>query len=151
LRHRTFLKTISDLIAGKQQPDMVSSTAIPGLPASLRILVAEDNAVNQKLILRILKKLGYEADLAANGLEALDAVRRQPYDVIFMDIQMPQMDGVEATRRLLAEAPIGRRPNVLAMTAHVSDENRQRCAEAGMVDFLTKPVMIDDVRGRWNG
>jgi len=146
LRHRTFLKTISDLIAGKQQPDMVSSTAIPGLPASLRILVAEDNAVNQKLILRILKKLGYEADLAANGLEALDAVRRQPYDVIFMDIQMPQMDGVEATRRLLAEAPIGRRPNVLAMTAHVSDENRQRCAEAGMVDFLTKPVMIDDVR-----
>jgi signal transduction histidine kinase/CheY-like chemotaxis protein len=106
----------------------------------LRILVAEDNLVNQKLMIRLLERMGYRADLAANGLEVIDAVARRDYDVILMDMQMPELDGVEATRRLRARAEAGHRPRIVALTANAMSEDRVRCLEAGMDEFLTKPI-----------
>jgi signal transduction histidine kinase/HPt (histidine-containing phosphotransfer) domain-containing protein len=107
----------------------------------LRILVAEDNAVNVKLITIILGRLGYRPDVAGNGLEAIAALRRQPYDVVLMDVQMPQMDGVEATRLICQEWPNDRRPRIIALTAGVTPQERQACLDAGMEEFLDKPIV----------
>jgi signal transduction histidine kinase/ligand-binding sensor domain-containing protein/CheY-like chemotaxis protein len=117
-----------------------------GLPASLRILLAEDNSVNQKVALLLLERLGYRADLAANGLEALAALRRQPYDLVLMDVQMPEMDGLEAARRICAEWPPDARPRIIAMTANALRGDREACLEAGMDDYLSKPILLDDLR-----
>jgi GAF domain-containing protein/DNA-binding response OmpR family regulator len=106
----------------------------------LRILVAEDNVVNQRLALRLLEKLGYRADVAANGLEALEALERQPYDLVLMDVQMPEMDGVEATRRILERWSDGERPWVVAMTAEVMQGDREGFLAAGMNDYVAKPI-----------
>ncbi|MBI3958457.1 MAG: PAS domain S-box protein [Chloroflexi bacterium] len=111
----------------------------------LRILLAEDNLVNQKVTVRLLAKLGYQADLAANGTEVLDALRRRTYDLILMDIQMPEMDGLEATQRIRAEWPEESRPRIVALTAHAHDEARKLCEEAGMDDYVTKPVRLNDL------
>ncbi len=106
----------------------------------LRILVAEDNAVNQKVILHTLERLGYRADIAANGYEVLDAIQRQWYDVILMDVQMPEMDGVEATRRIREQRPADKQPCIIALTAHALTGDRERYLNAGMDDYLSKPV-----------
>jgi CheY-like chemotaxis protein len=111
----------------------------------LRILLAEDNVVNQKLALRLLSQMGYRADLAANGLEVLQAVKRQSYDVILMDVQMPEMDGLEATRRLCAELPDEKRPRIIAMTANAMQGDREMCLEAGMQDYLSKPIRVEEL------
>ena len=111
----------------------------------LRILLAEDNVVNQKLALRLLSQMGYRADLAANGLEVLQAVKRQPYDLILMDVQMPEMDGLEATRRLCAQIPAPQRPHIIAMTANAMQGDREMCLEAGMDDYLSKPIRVDEL------
>ena len=108
----------------------------------LRILLAEDHPTNQKLAQAILGRLGYRADVAANGLETVAAVGRQPYDVVLMDMQMPEMDGVDATRMIRARWP-GAGPHIIAMTANVMASDRERCLEAGMNDFLTKPIRIE--------
>jgi signal transduction histidine kinase/CheY-like chemotaxis protein len=107
----------------------------------LRILVAEDNPVNVKLITIILNRMGYRADIAGNGLEVIAALRRQPYDVVLMDVRMPEMDGIEATRQIHREWPSGRRPRIIALTAGVMPEERQACLEAGIDEFLHKPVV----------
>jgi len=112
----------------------------------LRVLLAEDNAVNQRVAQLMLKKLGYVADVAANGREALTAVERAEYDVILMDLQMPEMDGLEATRAICARWPKGARPHIVAMTANVSTADRAACAEAGMNGFTGKPVRMQDLR-----
>ena len=113
---------------------------------ALRILVAEDNPVNQKVALMLLKRLGYRADIAANGLEALEALRRIPYDVVLMDVRMPEMDGLEATRRIVAEWPDEEnRPCVVALTADVTRSKQEECKAAGMKGFLTKPVDRDQL------
>jgi signal transduction histidine kinase/DNA-binding response OmpR family regulator len=109
----------------------------------LRILLAEDNAVNQKLALRLLSQMGYRADVAANGLEALESVKRQPYDVVLMDVQMPEMDGLEATRRIRSEGSPHGRPRVIAMTANAMQGDREACIAAGMDDYVTKPIRVD--------
>jgi GAF domain-containing protein/CheY-like chemotaxis protein/HPt (histidine-containing phosphotransfer) domain-containing protein len=111
----------------------------------LRILLAEDNVVNQKLAVRLLQKLGYRADIAGNGLEALEALERQPYDLLLSDVQMPEMDGLEATRQILARWPEGERPWIVAMTAEAMSGDRERCLEAGMNDYLTKPIRVDEL------
>jgi PAS domain S-box-containing protein len=111
----------------------------------LRILVAEDNAVNQKLALRLLTQMGYRADVAANGLEAVQAQERQAYDVILMDVQMPELDGLEATRRICARWSQGQRPYIIAMTANVMHGDRELCLEAGMDDYVGKPIRVDEL------
>jgi CheY-like chemotaxis protein len=117
--------------------------AKPGPRQPLRILVAEDNRVNQRLALLLIEELGYsQADLAANGLEVLEALRRQTYDVILMDVQMPEMDGLEATRRIRAEFPAAVQPRIIAVTANATSEDRQACLNAGMDEYLTKPIQM---------
>ncbi len=114
-----------------------------GEEVPLRILLAEDNAINQKLGLRLLERLGYRADVAANGFETLDALRRQPYDVVLMDVQMPDMDGLEATRRIVKGWPSDKRPRIIAMTANAMQGDREMCLEAGMDDYISKPIRTE--------
>ncbi len=117
--------------------------ALPELRHGIRVLLAEDNAVNQKVAARMLERMGCRVDMAGNGLEALVMVSQLPYDVILMDVQMPEMDGITATRRLRAqgysETPI------IALTANNRDSDRQECLSAGMSDFLAKPIKYEDL------
>ncbi len=108
----------------------------------LRILLAEDNLVNQKLALRLLEQMGYRADLASNGREALESVARQTYDVVLMDVQMPEMDGLEASRRITTGMPAGARPHIIAMTANAMQGDREMCLAAGMDDYIAKPIRV---------
>lgn len=111
----------------------------------LRILLAEDNAINQKVALLLLERAGYRADVAANGREVLDAVTAKTYDVILMDVQMPEMDGLEATKRLRGSGPWLGKPKIIAMTADVMQEGRDACLAAGMDDFVAKPIRIPEL------
>ncbi len=111
----------------------------------LRILIAEDNLINQKVALRLLERLGYEADVVANGMEALVAVRHVHYDVILMDVQMPEMDGLEATRQLCKQHAPDERPRIIAVTADAQASDREACLRAGMDDYLSKPVRLEQV------
>lgn len=123
----------------------------PALDASfaqrvpLRILLAEDNVINQKVGLLMLSKLGYRADVAANGLEVLEAVSQRPYDVILMDLQMPELDGIEATRRLRLPGAVAYRPRIIAVTANVMQSDRDLCVAVGMDEFIGKPMKVDDL------
>jgi len=112
----------------------------------LRILLAEDNVVNQQVALQMLNRLGYRADAVVNGLEVLEALGRQPYDVVLMDLQMPEMDGFEATRGIF-ELCGEERPYVIAVTAHAMLGDRERCMAVGMDDFLSKPLKLEHLRG----
>ena len=117
----------------------------------LRILLAEDNTVNQKLALRVLEKMGYLADTVANGLEVVEAIKRKRYDIIFMDVQMPEMDGLEATR-MLRKIDIRFQPKIIAMTANAMQGDRERCLEAGMDDYISKPIRLAEIQSaliRW--
>src|SRR5262249_34877367 len=98
----------------------------------LRILVVEDNATNEQLAVRVLERLGYRPDVARDGAEAVRAVERERYDVVFMDVQMPEVDGYEATRRIVGRRAPGERPRIVAITAHASGEDRAACLDAGM-------------------
>ncbi|WP_437751191.1 ATP-binding protein [Sorangium sp. So ce1389] len=144
--------TFHVVIAAQRAPDPPSSrpTRASGLDpalgreAPLAILVADDNVVNQKVACLLLERLGYRADVVASGLEVLRALERRRYDVILMDVQMPELDGLEATRRIRAlPAQVHGRPRVVALTANVMADDRDRCREAGMDDFLAKPIQID--------
>jgi len=106
-----------------------------------RVLLAEDNAVNQKVALHMLNKLGFHADVAANGYEVIDSLERQKYDIILMDVQMPEMDGLEATRKIVSDSPDpSSRPWIIALTANAMQGDRERCLEAGMDDYISKPL-----------
>ncbi len=112
----------------------------------LSILLAEDNMVNQKVSLRILERLGYRADVAANGLEVLQALEARSYDLILMDVQMPEMDGLETTRHIRGQVwPNSHQPYIIAMTAHALQGDRDRCLAAGMNDYVGKPVSVDEL------
>jgi CheY-like chemotaxis protein len=123
-------KPVMDVELGKRHP--------------LRILLAEDNAVNQKLALRILEQMGYRADVASNGIESVESIQRQTYDVILMDVQMPEMDGLDATReiRQLANSI---QPHIIAMTANALEGDREMCLAAGMNDYISKPIRVNEL------
>jgi CheY-like chemotaxis protein len=108
--------------------------------------VAEDNPVNQALVLAIFKKMGYRVDCVADGQEVLDALNRQPYDLIFMDVQMPVMDGLEATQRIIQTHPPEAQPRIIAMTANAMQGDRERCLKVGMVDYISKPIRLEELR-----
>jgi CheY-like chemotaxis protein len=113
---------------------------------SLRVLVAEDNAINRKLACKILERRGHVVAVAQNGREALEAVQAANFDLVLMDVQMPEIDGIEATRRIRSwERAAGRRTMIAAMTAHAMIEDRKRCLEAGMDAFVTKPLQIAEL------
>ncbi|MEX2088409.1 MAG: response regulator, partial [Bacteroidota bacterium] len=112
----------------------------------LKILVAEDNDVNQQLMRHLLKKLGYGSEIVTNGLEAIGAVERTRYDVVFMDVQMPQMDGLDATRHIVGRWSKKDRPVIIALTADAMQGDRDKCIEAGMDDYLAKPIHLDQLR-----
>jgi signal transduction histidine kinase/DNA-binding NarL/FixJ family response regulator len=149
-----FLFTVRCRPALAAPPPLPAGPAEPGILASprlaerlpLRILLAEDNSVNQRVGLLMLERMGYLADVAGNGIEVLEALCRQPYDLILMDVQMPGLDGLEATRRIRAEFPREWQPRIVAMTANVLREQREACLIAGMDDFVQKPVVFDDLR-----
>ena len=130
-----------------QQPEAGGPVPEVGKPAtsSLRILLAEDNAVNQKVALRLLDQLGYRADVASDGLEALEALERQPYDVVLMDVQMPELDGLDASRRICERWPADVRPRIIAMTANAMPEDREACFAAGMDDYVAKPIRPNEL------
>jgi CheY-like chemotaxis protein/HPt (histidine-containing phosphotransfer) domain-containing protein len=109
----------------------------------LRILLAEDNPTNQKLALRLLERLGYQANVAENGKDVLHTLRQQSYDVVFMDVQMPEMDGLEATRHILEEWSDKERPRIVAITANAMAGDREMCLEAGMDDYISKPIQVE--------
>jgi CheY-like chemotaxis protein len=123
-------KPIIDSEIGKQHP--------------LRILLAEDNAVNQKLALRILEQMGYRADVASNGIEAVESIERQVYDVILMDVQMPDMDGLDATRSIRRLTNVTQ-PHIIAMTANAMEGDREMCLAAGMDDYISKPIRVHEL------
>ncbi|MCK9441786.1 MAG: PAS domain S-box protein [Methanothrix sp.] len=112
---------------------------------SLRILLAEDNLVNQMVMLKMLNKLGYHADVAANGKEVLRFLEHQSYDLIFMDVQMPEMDGFETTRAIRKLLSSGDQPKIIAITAYALKGDKERCLDAGMDDYISKPVKLEDL------
>jgi DNA-binding response OmpR family regulator len=121
----------------------VAPLDLQGSREGLRVLIAEDNPVNVRLLTLLLEDMGYSADVVGNGAEAIEALRRQTYDVVLMDVQMPVMDGLEATRQIQREWEPSRRPRVIALTAGVMSEEVQTCRSAGMDDFLAKPLGVD--------
>jgi len=152
IRQSQLFDTLVGILA---HDDATKSTPAPRAPLRLdpamatrhplRILLAEDNVVNQKLALRLLQQMGYRADLASNGLEAVESVRRQIYDVVLMDVQMPEMDGLDAARQIAAHWKPDERPRIVAMTANAMQGDREMCVAAGMDDYLTKPIRVDQL------
>jgi CheY-like chemotaxis protein len=152
-------KPVKQQLLFKTLTAVLSDTAVPHMPLPkkpeidpdmgknhpLRILLAEDNLVNQKVALRILERMGYRADIASNGLEVLEALQRQPYDAVLMDVQMPYMDGVEATEQIHDIWPPEEQPDVIAMTANALTGDREKYLMAGMDNYISKPVRIQEL------
>ncbi|MCA9919062.1 MAG: response regulator [Anaerolineales bacterium] len=144
----TLLQLLNDnVIKPTSRLTATAKTAtVEPLNLTLRILLAEDNIINQKVALRMLDRLGFRADVAANGQEAIDSLKRQNYDVILMDVQMPEMDGVTATDYIRTNWPVGKQPYIIAMTANALSGDREKYLEVGMDDYLSKPVRIEKLR-----
>lgn len=133
---------IEKRVRDQRQGLSVSFDAAMGKKLPLKILLAEDNAVNQKVALSILGRFGYKADVAANGIEVLAALTRQHYDVVLMDIHMPEMDGVEATKRIRSQIPVHDQPSIIAVTANAMEQHREEYLAVGMDDYISKPISI---------
>jgi len=141
--HATLARVVS---RSQSAPEEAGAHSARPSSVPLRILLAEDNPVNQKVAQLMLSKQGHRVDTVADGQEAVRAVERAPYDVVLMDVQMPTMDGLEATRRIRAGRPAGGQPHIIAMTASVLVEDKAACRAAGMDSYLPKPVRADDLR-----
>jgi CheY-like chemotaxis protein len=112
----------------------------------LRILLAEDNVVNQKVAVSILQRMGYRPEVAANGLEVLEALRRQTYDVVLLDMQMPEMDGEEVSRQIIELWPRAKRPRLIALTANALEGDREHYRDIGLDDYISKPIHIEELK-----
>jgi CheY-like chemotaxis protein len=139
-----FLLPLSEVaVAGKEEKADVESRSAEAKIGPLRILVAEDSLVNQRIVQRVLERVGHEADTVANGQEVLEAFHQQPYDLVLMDVHMPEMGGLEATRQIREQFSAQDQPVIVAMTASGQTDDRERCLEAGMDDYLTKPIKAE--------
>lgn len=146
IKMRTLMGALINAFAEQMDANVISHRTFDAQVTGanpLHILLVEDNLINQKIALLMLKKFGYAADIAANGLEAIDALKRQPYDVILMDIHMPEMDGIQATHRILSEWDTTQRPRIIAMTANALQGDRERFLAEGMDDYVSKPINPD--------
>jgi PAS domain S-box-containing protein len=130
----------SGIVVQSRQEDRPIAEDIP-----LTVLLAEDNAVNQKVALRFLERMGYNADAVGNGLEAFNAVQARQYDLVLMDLQMPEMDGLEASRKIRRSLPPNRQPKIIALTANAMQGDREICLDAGMDDYISKPVKMHEI------
>jgi len=126
-------------------PETAAGGTRTPMPYGLPLLLAEDNLVNQKVAKRLLEKFGCKPDIVANGVEAVEAMKRQNYAVIIMDVLMPEMDGQEATRIIRRELPADRQPHIIALTAGATANDRDGCIAAGMNQFITKPVRVAEL------
>ena len=113
---------------------------------ALKILIAEDDELHQRLLLRILNELGYEADVVGSGTDVLSSLERKPYDLLFMDVRMSEMDGLEATRAIVSRWKKGQRPIIVGVTADALQGDREACVQAGMDDYLSKPIRVEDLQ-----
>jgi len=147
--YNTFIEIFSplDMVSTAAQAEKAYSEFDPdmGKRHPLRILLAEDNHTNQVLALALLDRLGYRADVAGNGVEVLKTLQRQSYDVILMDVQMPEMDGLEATREVRRSFDPACQPRIIALTADAMKEDRERCLAAGMDDYVSKPIQVSEL------
>lgn len=151
IKQSQLYNTLTDVLTGHNPSSEARRSHDSQIPLHLaeelplRILLAEDHLVNQKLALYLLQKMGYRAEVAGNGLEVLDALRRQAYDVVLMDVQMPEMDGLTATRQIHAEWEPALRPRIIAVTANAMQGDREKCLKAGMEDYISKPIRAEDL------
>jgi CheY-like chemotaxis protein len=152
--YNTFIEIFSpaDTVSTSAQAEKTHSEFDPGMGKRhpLRILLAEDNPTNQVMTLAMLDRLGYRADVAGNGVEVLKTLQRQFYDVILMDVQMPEMDGLEATREVRRSFNPVCQPRIIALTADAMKEDRERCLAAGMDDYVSKPIQVNELIGALN-
>jgi CheY-like chemotaxis protein len=139
------LATLFDPAAIGAAPVVKPAERPIGEEIRLEVLLAEDNPVNQKVALRFLERIGYRADAVANGLEAVTAVENREYDLVLMDVQMPEMDGFEATRQIRSRLPLERQPKIIALTANAMQGDRELCVAAGMDDYISKPVKMHEI------
>lgn len=149
IKPRKLIDTLAGIFNGQAIPDAELLPAIQRNLADripLRILLAEDNLINQKLAVKMLERIGYFPDIAGNGLEVLEALRRQHYDLVLMDVQMPEMDGVEATQRIRQEWPGDSGPRIVAITANAFKSDREQCLAAGMDGYVTKPIQFRELQ-----
>ncbi len=154
LKNHQLHRVLAQTLAGKMIKFSLSSTndatnqsQTQNSPMqNLRILLAEDNVVNQKVALLTLGNMGYRADIASNGLEVLEALHRQPYDVVLMDVQMPEMDGLTATQEIVKQWSSSSRPRIIAITANAMQGDREKCLQAGMDDYISKPIKLAELK-----
>jgi signal transduction histidine kinase/ActR/RegA family two-component response regulator len=150
LKNASFMQAVIALFGPATAEGPAATTKTQNIPMlaeefPLSVLLAEDNHVNQKVALRFLERLGYRAEAVGNGLEVISALEGHPYDLVLMDLQMPEMDGLEATRRIRQVLPAERQPKIIALTANAMQGDRDICLAAGMDDYISKPVKMNEI------
>jgi CheY-like chemotaxis protein len=151
IKQSQLFNTIQEVVTGRKLMRERKTTVVRKVETitmgmtQFRILIAEDSLINQKILLRMLKQIGCAADVVANGVQAVEAAATIKYDIVFMDMQMPEMDGLEATRKIVNAMQSSERPKIIALTANSMSGDREKCIDAGMDDYLTKPVRLEEL------